>query len=168
VQRAVADVPLLGAAATAPPLGSVTGPPEAFLDEERLDPRTMRRRRILEISPAPDGGWAVLAYLRDSHVDRAGTENGLHEYLVSARADRDDLRLRSVVAEPRTLPFSDCPLAAPNVDRLVGMPAGEAGSRVVDRLPGASGCTHLNDLLRTFRFLPHLAAMVDRGDAHEH
>ncbi|TFV88823.1 DUF2889 domain-containing protein [Blastococcus sp. CT_GayMR16] len=168
VQRAMAEVPLLGAAATTPPLESVTGSPEAFLEEEALAPRTMRRRRVLEIAPAADGGWDVFAYLRDSHVDRAGIEHGLHEYVVTATAGRGDLRLRSVVAEPRTLPFRDCPLASPNVDRLIGMPAGEAGSGVVDRLPGAAGCTHLNDLLRTFRFLPRLAAMVDRGDTDEH
>jgi hypothetical protein len=168
VQRALADVPLLGAAATTPPLESVTGLPGAFLEEEPLGPRTMRRRRVLEIAPAADGGWDVFAYLRDSHVDARGVEHGLHEYLVTASAGRGDLRLRSVVAEPRTLPFRDCPLASPNVDRLVGMPAGEAGSGVVDRLPGAAGCTHLNDLLRTFRFLPRLAAMVERGDTDEH
>jgi hypothetical protein len=168
VQRALADVPLLGAAATTPPLESVTGLPEAFLEEEPLGPRTMRRRRVLEIAPAVDGGWDVFAYLRDSHVDARGVEHGLHEYVVTASAGRGDLRLRSVVAEPRTLPFRDCPLASPNVDRLMGMPAGEAGSGVVDRLPGATGCTHLNDLLRTFRFLPRLAAMVERGDTDEH
>jgi hypothetical protein len=167
VQRAMADVPLLGDAATTPALGSVIGSPEAFVDEESLAPRTMRRRRVLEISPAP-GGWDVFAYLRDSHVDAGGVEHGLHEYVVTASADAGDLRLRSVVAEPRTLPFRDCPLASPNVDRLIGMPAADAGSGVIDRLPGAAGCTHLNDLLRTFRFLPRLAALVERGETDEH
>lgn len=167
VRRTAADVPLLGGAAVVPPLASLTTAPGSFLAEEPLQPRTMRRRRILEISPSADGGWDVFGYLRDSHVDRAGAERGLHEYAVTASAD-PDLRLRSVVADPRTLPFQDCPLAAPQVHRLVGLPAAEAGSGVGDRLPGVAGCTHLSDLLRTFRFLPRLAALIDRGDTDEH
>jgi DUF2889 family protein len=157
VQRTRAQVRLLGEARPVPDFSSLTG--GSFLEEEQLQPRTMRRRRLLEAVPDA-GGWAVSAYLRDSHVAADGVERGLHEYVVTARVDGPDLLLRDVVAEPRTLPFRDCPLAAPQVNRLTGMPAADAGRAVVDRLPGTAGCTHLNDLLRTFRALPRLTALL--------
>jgi hypothetical protein len=166
-RRAMDGGPLLGSVTRAPVFADLFDAPEDFLDEEPLTPRTMRRRRVLEIARDTGESWSVTAYLRDSHVDRAGDEHGLHEYVVTAVAEGSDLVLRSVVAEPRTLPFGDCPLASPNVDRLVGMAAGEAGRGVLDRLPGVAGCTHLNDVLRTFRFLPQLAALTSQAERGE-
>jgi hypothetical protein len=170
VERSRAQVRLLGDAAPVPPFAAIAG--GSGPDEEPLRPRTMRRRRFLEVTPAT-GGWTVSAYLRDSHVAADGIERGLHEYVVAASATGEDLVLDDVVAEPRTLPFADCPLAAPQVTRLSGLRAAEAGRGVLDRLPGTFGCTHLNDLLRTFRALPALTSLLsaalqanptDRGD----
>lgn len=166
-RRATEGGPLLGSVTPAPVFAGLFEAPAEFLAEEPLTPRSMRRRRVLEIARNAGGSWSVTAYLRDSHVDRTGAEYGLHEYVVTAVAEGPDLVFQSVVAEPRTLPFGDCPLASPNVDRLVGMAAGEAGRGVLDRLPGVAGCTHLNDVLRAFRFLPHLAeltSLAERGE----
>jgi hypothetical protein len=70
--------------------------------------------------------------------------------------------LTSVWADPRILPYAECPLAAPNVDRLVGTPLAELREVVLERLKGVAGCTHLNDALRALAEVPRLVASLRR------
>jgi hypothetical protein len=66
--------------------------------------------------------------------------------------------LSEVLAEPRVLPFPECPGAAGHVSALAGTPVAELPDAVPDVLNGVASCTHLNDLLRA---LGGLAGLFD-------
>jgi hypothetical protein len=138
-------------------LGGAAGDPAASFAEPPLRPRSMRRRRVLDLVRA-DSDLEVYQYFRDSHVDADGTEGSLHEYVMTARLSADDLVVREISVEPRALPFPECRLAAPNVRLLVGVPATGIEGSVRSALGGTMGCTHLNDVLRFLRFATSLAA----------
>lgn len=144
-QPPVTDIP------AAPAFGDLLAGPADFIDEPPLAPHSMRRRRILEVAPQ-DNQAEIYEYFRDSHIDGAGRERSLHEYVVTAAVDIGDLTVREISVEPRSLPFPECPLASPNARALVGTPLPGIDSAVRTRLAGIAGCTHLNDVLRFLRF----------------
>lgn len=149
----------------APAFGELLAGEVGSMKEPALRPRSMRRRRILDVVPAgPD--VEVFQYFRDSHVDREGAEGSLHEYVMTARLSAADLVVRAISVEPRALPFPECPLAAPNAQLLVGMSTHDIDSSVRSTLGGTLGCTHLNDVLRFLRFAGSLvSATTTDGDA---
>lgn len=118
----------------------------------------VRRRRRLDLCDV-DGEVVVDAMFRDSFAQRDGTEVVLHEYSLGAWFDATTLQLREIVATPRALPFPDCPLAADQVDRLLGTPLPEIADATTRHLDGTAGCTHLNDLLTC---LADLTALLPR------
>jgi Protein of unknown function (DUF2889) len=127
------------------------------MDEPAVRPRSMRRRRILDVVPAGEN-LEVFQYFRDSHVDRGRGEGSLHEYIMTAQLRTSDLVVQAISVEARALPFPECPLAAPNAQLLVGTSASDIESTVRSRLSGTMGCTHLNDVLRFLRFAGSLAS----------
>jgi hypothetical protein len=147
-QPPVTDIP------AAPAFGDLLAGPADFIDEPPLRPHSMRRRRILEVTPGRpwEGQAEIFEYFRDSHVDGAGRERSLHEYVVTAVVDTGDLTVREISVEPRSLPFPECPLASPNAKALVGTALPGIDGAVRTRLAGIAGCTHLNDVLRFLRF----------------
>lgn len=164
--RSLLGVPLLNAPPVAPPLPSMLDIPEDFHTEAPQVPGSMLRRRVLEVSRAHDGGVhdggvEVFEYFRDSYVNPAGHEGALHEYVVRCTLSADDLIVRDIHVEPRTLPFPDCPLASPHATALIGTPVRDADNAVRSRLRGVVSCTHLNDVLRFLRFVPELTAGLD-------
>lgn len=138
-------------------LGTMADDPAVSFAEPPLRPRSMRRRRVLDLVRA-GGDLEVYQYFRDSHVDADGTEGSLHEYVMTARLSGDNLVVREISVEPRALPFPECRLAAPNVQLLFGVPAAGIEGSVRSALGGTMGCTHLNDVLRFLRFAASLAA----------
>ena len=94
---------------------------------------------------------------RDSMWDPDGREIVVHEYRLDATADAGSGALRSVAAEPRVLPFPECPLVAGNASWLIGTPMAELRATVLQRLRGVDCCTHLNDMLRALAEVPLLA-----------
>ena len=100
---------------------------------------------------------------RDTFGEPAGHEGVLHEYIVLVGLD-DSLLVTSIEATARVLPFEECPLAAPNVARLVGQPVGALRSVVPEALAGVAGCTHLNDLLRALADVPALLSATTDND----
>jgi hypothetical protein len=116
-----------------------------------LAPGMLRRSRRVDVVPGEV--LQVEATFRDSWADPAGGEGVLHEYVVSARVDADGTLL-DVEAEPRVLPYPECPAAAASPARLVGRHVASAAAE----LTGPSTCTHLNDLLRSLACVPGLAA----------
>jgi hypothetical protein len=148
-QRARAGQPVVTGTPPAPAITSLT---DHFHAEPAPRPRSMRRRRILDVTPAP-GGYTVFEYFRDSHFDTALREGALHEYEVHARAAAD---------ERCTLEQIDVvPLAAPNAADLAGASLRDAGTAVRERLAGTRSCTHLNDTLRFLRYVPALAVLAE-------
>jgi hypothetical protein len=112
----------------------------------------MRRRRLVDISAGDRVRSAqIWAMFRDTVGEAEGSELVLHEYSVSGRLEEtpDGLRLMSLEADPRVLPFPECPAAAAEVGALAGTLLGDLPAVVPVALFGVASCTHLNDLLRS-------------------
>jgi Protein of unknown function (DUF2889) len=140
-----------------PPATAITAMTPDFHGEQPPQPRSMRRRRILDVARRP-GGYAVFEYFRDSHFDAELREGALHEYEVHARAADDErVTLEHIDVVPHALPFGECPLAAPNAADLAGASLRDVTAPVRERLAGTRSCTHLNDTLRFLRYVPALA-----------
>jgi hypothetical protein len=172
--RVRAGVPIMNGTPPAPALAAMT---PYFHAEPDPRPRSMRRRRILDVT-ARGRGYAVFEYYRDSHFDAGLREGALHEYEVHARvapagrpaAGRDpagDYTLERVEVTPHALPFGECPLAAPNAADLTGAPLSGITGTVRERLAGTRGCTHLNDTLRFLRYVPALTGYLPGGSNGE-
>jgi hypothetical protein len=69
----------------------------------------------------------------------------------------------SIVAEPRVLPFPECPAAADAVGALVGSEVRSLATVVPDTLTGIASCTHLNDLLRALGGVGDLLGPAQEG-----
>ena len=160
--RVRAGVPLMAGTPPAPALASMT---PYFHAEPDPRPRSMRRRRILDVT-ARGGGYEVFEYYRDSHFDAGLREGALHEYEVHARVAPDEgsaaggYTLEHVDVVPHALPFGECSLAAPNAADLTGAPLRDITGTVKERLAGTRGCTHLNDTLRFLRYVPALTGYL--------
>lgn len=116
----------------------------------------MRRRRCIDVTLEPGGGFGVWAMFRDSVGDGGGAEAVLHEYAVEVTGE--GTVVSAVSAEPRVLPFMECPAAADPVAVLAGTELAELGTRVPEALVGTASCTHLNDLLRSLAGVDTLLA----------
>src|ERR1700722_19059726 len=73
--RVRAGVPILNGTPLAPSLTAMT---PYFHDEPEPRPRSMRRRRVLDVT-AQGSGYEVFEYFRDSHLDAELREGALHE-----------------------------------------------------------------------------------------
>ncbi|MDD2857333.1 MAG: DUF2889 domain-containing protein [Candidatus Nanopelagicales bacterium] len=129
--------------------------------QPETDEPAMRRARRIDVWL--DDVIHVDAFFQDSCTTPSGVRIAVHEYLLTATADVGSGEVLTLVADPRILPFDACPGAAVNVDRLIGVPLGEFRQAVLDRLPGALGCTHLNDALRALAEVPILASVLQRS-----
>jgi hypothetical protein len=112
----------------------------------------MRRRRLVDVvfdeeDPRSARLWAMF---RDTVGEEGGEELVLHEYGLSGRLEMtgEGMALVSVEADPRVLPFTECPAAAVEVSALCGTPLADLSRVVPVALFGVASCTHLNDLLR--------------------
>jgi hypothetical protein len=121
----------------------------------------MRRRRRVDVWL--DGEIRIDATFRDSMWGPDGSEIVVHEYRIEASADSDTRQLNEVRADARVLPFRECPLAAPNATRLVGLPMRGLRDTVLDTLQSTDCCTHLNDALRGLAEVPVLLAALQES-----
>ena len=159
--RASAGAPVVTGTPPAPAIRSMTA---HFHAEPAPRPRSMRRRRILDVARRP-GGYEVFGYFRDSHFDAGLREGALHEYEVHARAAADERHtLERIDVVPHALPFGECPLAAPNSADLTGTSLRDVAATVKERLTGTRSCTHLNDTLRFLRYVPALAEQTENAE----
>jgi hypothetical protein len=125
--------------------------------EERPRLLVGRLRRSRRIDVLAGDVVTVDATFRDSWVDPSDGEGILHEYVVTASVDHDGTVL-SIDADPRVLPYGECPRAVQSPQVLVGKHIGSAAEVMPVDLSGTSSCTHLNDLLRTLACVPALMA----------
>jgi hypothetical protein len=121
----------------------------------------MRRARRIDVWVA--GAIEIDAMFQDSATTPAGGRAAIHEYTIRAAVDPHTMRLASVRALPRTLPYPECPRALDTLPRLVGLPLEGLRAAVLEALPGAMGCTHLNDAMRALAEVPVLVRALDAG-----
>jgi hypothetical protein len=121
----------------------------------RLGADCMRRRRLVDVvfgedSEASSSGAGLWAMFRDTVGEADGTELVLHEYALTGRLEKtgEGMALVSVEADPKVLPFTECPAAASEVMALAGTLLRDLPAVVPVALFGVASCTHLNDLLR--------------------
>jgi hypothetical protein len=117
----------------------------------------MRRARRIDVWL--DNVIVVDSAFQDSATTPAGSRAVVHEYRLHLTADPASLRVLSVEAGPRVLPFVECTSAPANLGRLIGTSLPDLRDRVLAELRGTAGCTHLNDALRALAEVP---ALVDR------
>ncbi|HVW41793.1 MAG TPA: DUF2889 domain-containing protein [Amycolatopsis sp.] len=152
----------------APVLTSPDDPLGWHAEATGLPPLTLRRRRRIDVLPAAgaaDGG-TIDAMFRDTYVGEDGMETVVHEYALHAEFGPDGHHetpvIRRIAAQPRVLPWPECPVAAASADRLTGQPVAGLSRWVRRELTGTSTCTHLNDLLRSLSGVPAMLAEMDR------
>lgn len=83
-----------------------------------------------------------------------------HEYGLLAKVDAEALTLESVDVTPHVLPYLTCEAAPATAAMLLGHHVAELRKQVPAQLRGPSGCTHLNDMLRSLLDVVSLARQV--------
>jgi hypothetical protein len=131
--------------------------PEGWHEIEHQEGPGMRRARRMDVR-FEEGVLKIDVGFQDSATEPGGGNRvALHEYRVAATADPATLELLSVEADPRVLPFQECPGATPMLARTLGIELGRLRTQIPVLLPGILGCTHLNDVMRSMADVPALA-----------
>jgi Protein of unknown function (DUF2889) len=149
------------------PVGPDAPPPEtddplAWHPIPALPTGSMRRRRLIDISPGTVEDFEVFATFRDTFVGADGAQRVLHEYTLQGAVDAEG-RITSCIATPRVLPWNECPHAAASASGLVGQHAADI-RRAMRGVRGVGTCTHLNDLLRSLGDLDVLIEKLRPAD----
>jgi hypothetical protein len=118
----------------------------------------MRRARRVDVRLEDEN--VIDAAFQDSSTTPDAGRMVLHEYRLSATADPKTLQITSLAAEPRVLPFPECPSAAHNLTRLLGTRIDDLRATVLEELRGTAGCTHLNDAVRSLAEAPALVGLL--------
>lgn len=116
---------------------------------------SMRRARRIDVWRV-DGVVHVDAMFQDSGTLPDGGRAAVHEYTLQAQVDAATGCLTRIQAQPRVLPYQECPGAVHHLDRLLGQPLSGLRASVLEELPGTLGCTHLNDAMRALADVPAL------------
>lgn len=141
-----------------PSVEFVPADPLAWHDDPAMPPSSFRRRRMLQVEPGDGGAITVAGYFRDTFMRPDGVEMVVHEYGLRATVSGDPLILDRAEAVPGNLPLDHCPLAATSARKLEGRPLSQVEAAVRREVAGPTGCTHLNDELRSLRLVPALLA----------
>ena len=122
---------------------------------------SFRRARRIDVTRDDEAGLIRIdAAFQDSSPTPAGGRAAIHEYRLAATADADTLEILTLEPEARILPFSECPGAVHNTQRLIGARISDIRNEVLAQLRGPLGCTHLNDALRALAEVPKLAGYL--------
>ena len=121
----------------------------AWHDLPTLPEHGMRRHRRLDAWPTDDGLVGVDCFFRDAYMGVDGTETAIHEYAVRATVDPATETMVDGVADPRVLPWVECPPAADSATRIAGMALEDLRPDIRAEFTGTTTCTHLNDQLRS-------------------
>ena len=139
-----------------------TDDPEGWHPLNDIAEISMRRARLIDVHL--DEVVTIDSMFQDSSTTPDGGRIAVHEYRVEATADPLTGELLTLHADPRVLPYNECPLASANVGRLVGTPLRDLRSVVLEQLPGTEGCTHLNDAMRALAEVPVMVESLRQLD----
>ncbi|ANQ75612.1 DUF2889 domain-containing protein [Rhodococcus qingshengii] len=114
--------------------------------------RRSRRTKCLEVEPEGGDSFTFTASLLDEsfHGDYEvpGDSRIIHHFGISGRINGNDLHLTALDVEAKTHPFPQCPFIIPASMDLIGHSLMSGWRRrVLDRLGGSAGCTHVTTLL---------------------
>lgn len=107
-----------------------------------------RRARWIDVWREQSKVLKVQAGFQDSGTLPDGSRGAVHEYILHLTVKEDSLEILELKAEPRILPYVECPGAVFRVQSLVGSRLPDLRTDVVQHMKGTNGCTHLNDVLR--------------------
>lgn len=127
---------------------------------EEITQMSMRRARRIDVHV--DEVITIDSMFQDSSTVPAGGRVAVHEYRLTATADVHTGELLTIDADPRVLPYNECPLASRNVGRILGTPLSELRTVVLERFARIEGCTHLNDAMRALAEVPVLVRALGR------
>jgi len=133
--------------------------PQGWHDFPVSPEKSMRRARRIDVWREGDVIHADTSF-QDSSGDPEFGRVAVHEYGLTATIDAVSGIVTALHADPRVLPFLECPGAVDNITRLVGRPARDLRSAVPELLGRTNGCTHLNDALRALAEVPILAEQL--------
>jgi len=134
--------------------------PDAWHALPPLPHDAMRRARRIDVWQ--DDVVHVDVFFRDSMMGRDGRETAVHEYTVAATVEPGTMTFLTCSADPRVLPWRECPEAVGSAGRLVGMSVRDLRPEVRTQLVGPSTCTHLNDVLRGLEDVAWLTDQLNR------
>jgi hypothetical protein len=138
-----------------------TADPEGWHQLPENEGAGFRRARRIDVSRDPETGLLkVHSSFQDSAKKKEGGRVAIHEYDLEVTADPKTLEILSLEPQPHILPFSECPGAVHNAQKLVGSRIDEIRDEVLAQLRGTKGCTHLNDALRALAEVPKLASYL--------
>ncbi|MCK8669801.1 DUF2889 domain-containing protein [Rhodococcus sp. NPDC003382] len=120
---------------------------------------SMRRARRIDVTIGDV--IEIDSMFQDSSTVPEGGRVVVHEYRVTATADPMTGEILTMSADPRVLPYRECPLASLSVDRIVGTPLRALRAAVLETFPGTAGCTHLNDAMRAMAEVPVLVEYLN-------
>ncbi|WP_218024856.1 DUF2889 domain-containing protein [Nocardia pseudovaccinii] len=133
---------------------------------EEITDMAMRRARRIDVHV---GDLITIdSMFQDSSTVPAGGRVAVHEYRLTATADPDTGELLTIDADPRVLPYDECPLASRNVGKMLGTPLSELRTVVPEKLAGTEGCTHLNDAIRALAEVPVLIRALRENNDPQH
>lgn len=131
---------------------------------EDITDMSMRRARRIDVHVGDV--ITIDSMFQDSSTVPSGGRVAVHEYRLTATADPDTEELLTIDADPRVLPYDECPLASRNVGKVLGTPLPELRAVVLERFPGTEGCTHLNDAMRALAEVPTLVRTLRENGHH--
>ena len=139
--------------------------PEGWHELPENDGPGFRRARRIDVTRDDAAGLILIdAAFQDSARKKEAGRVAIHEYRLSATVDLATKELLTLEPEARILPFSECPGAVHNTQRLIGSRLTDIRDEVLSQLRGPQGCTHLNDALRALAEVPKLAQYLTEQD----
>ena len=149
------------------PVVSLVNPedPDGWHELSKLPPQSFRRARRIDVWIDEEDSDIIHidAMFQDSAGDPKVGRVAIHEYAYFGTASWSTGLLTSIGADPRILPFLECPNAPANLQWLVGTPIVEMRQTVLDKLGRTNGCTHLNDACRALAEVPVLASTLKKN-----
>ncbi|WP_189094336.1 DUF2889 domain-containing protein [Nocardia jinanensis] len=129
---------------------------------EEITAMSMRRARRIDVHIGEV--IAIDSMFQDSSTVPTGGRVAVHEYRLTATADPRTGELLTIDADPRVLPYDECPLASRNVGKILGTPLSELRTVVLEKFSGTEGCTHLNDAMRALAEVPAMVRALRADD----